>query len=168
MYLAQNVSLSLMFALLGCSSPLQAKDICKQQALMHQSKDVATIQRLEDEWSLAYLQGNTDFERCLLAPDFTEILRTGEATFLADELELAAKNRGKNLAIPDLPKTKALLHGSVAVAYGMSRSTASDGKVREIRFADSYLWENGTWHVFFAQQTQVPNSQTTALSVGTP
>jgi len=168
MHLAKNGSLSLMFVLCVWSSALQAKDICKQQALMHQTKDVATIQHLEDEWSTAYLQGNTDFERCLLAPDFTEILRTGEVKFLGDELELAAKNRGKNLAIPHLPKPKVLLHGNVAVAYGMSRSTASDGKVRETRFADSYLWENGTWHVFFAQQTQVPSSQGTVSTGGVP
>jgi hypothetical protein len=125
---------------------------------MHQRKDVTTVQHLENEWSLAYLRGDTDFERCLLAPNFTEILHTGDVKGLADELELAAKNRGKNLAIPELPKTTVLLHGNVAVAYGISSSTGSNGKARTTRFADSYLWENGAWHVFFAQQTQFENN----------
>jgi len=159
-----GASSSLTIVLLLCSLPLQAKDTCKVRSLMHQRRDVATVQHLEDEWSRAYLRGDTDFERCLLAADFTEILRTGEVKVLADELELAAKNRGKNLAIQDLPNVKILLHGNVAVAYGISTSAASNNKARTTRFADSYLWENGVWHVFFVQQTQFESNQ----SAGAP
>ena len=100
-------------------------------------------------------------ERCLLASDFTEILRTGEVKFLADELYLAAKNRGKNLAIPDLPKANVLMHGNLAVAYGLSSS-------KKTRYADSYLWENGAWHVLFAQQTQLQNNSGTTAGAGVP
>lgn len=123
---------------------------------MHQRQDAATVRHLEDEWSLAFLRGDTEFERCLLIPKFTEIMGNGDLKFLADELDLAAKNRGKNLPIPKLPKADVLLHGNVAVAYGISSSIGADGKPRTKRFADSYLWQNGEWHVFFAQQTRVP------------
>ena len=60
-----------------------------------QSND-STIQRLENAWSIAYLRGDTGFEKCLLSSDFAEILRTGEVKFLSDELGFAEKNKGKN------------------------------------------------------------------------
>lgn len=156
MYLAKLGPLNLLSVLLVCSLSSPAKDACNLRPLMDQRRDAATVQHLEDEWSRAYLRGDTGLERCLLAPDFTEILRSGEVKGLQDELELAAKNQGKNLAIPELPKTNVLLHGNVAVAYGISSST-SGGKLRTTRFADSYLWERGAWHVFFAQQTLMEN-----------
>ena len=77
--------------------------------------------------------------------------------FLSDELALAKKNEGKSLPIPDLPEPTILLHGDVAVAYGSSQFTGADGKTRKTRYADYYLWENGSWHAFFAQQTSVEN-----------
>ena len=77
MSLLSNHHLNLLCLLLLSALPLHAKDACNLRPLMHQHKDVATIQRLEDEWSLAYLRGDTDVERCLLTPDFTEILRNG-------------------------------------------------------------------------------------------
>jgi hypothetical protein len=167
MYIAKHGLLSPLCALLVCALPLPAKDNCTLPSLMRQRRDVATIQHLEDEWSRAYLRGDTELERCLLSPDFTEILRTGEVKGLRGELDLAAKNQGKNLAIPDLPKTNVLLHGNVAVAYGISSST-SDGKSKTTRFADSYLWEHGTWHVFFAQQTRIENVPDAMPSTASP
>jgi hypothetical protein len=167
MYLAKLGPLNLLSVLLVCSLSSPAKDACNLRPLMDQRRDAATVQHLEDEWSRAYLRGDTGLERCLLAPDFTEILRGGEVKGLQDELDLAAKNQGKNLPIPDLPKTTVLLHGNVAVAYGMSSST-SNGKLKTTRFADSYLWEHGNWHVFFAQQTAIENVPAAPPSAGSP
>ena len=65
------------------------------------------------------------------------------------------KNEGKNLPILKLPEPTVLLHNNVAVAYGTSQSTGPDGKIKETRYADYYVWENGKWHAFFAQQTSV-------------
>ncbi len=158
MPMIRNSALDLAFLLLilvpATSLQVKAKDACNLPALMHQRRDAATVQQLENAWSIAYLRGDTELERCLLSPDFTEILRTGEVKLLADELEFAVKNKGKNLAIPELPKSTVLMHGAVAVGYGTSRSTGTDGKTRTMRYADYYVWENGVWHAFFAQQTQ--------------
>lgn len=71
---------------------------------MHQRKDEATAQRLENAWNIAYLRGDTNFESCLLTPDFTSISLKGEVRVLADELAVAAKNKGKNLPIPSFPE----------------------------------------------------------------
>jgi hypothetical protein len=104
---------------------------------------------------LLYLRGDTNLERCLFAPDFKEILHTGEVKDLAAELGFAAKNEGKNLRIPSAPKETILMHGNVAVAYGLSTSNGPDGRRRITRYADYYVWEDNSWRAFFEQQAQV-------------
>jgi hypothetical protein len=151
---------AILTSTLSAASAHHAQNTCDQSTLKDERKDVATIQRLERAWTVAYLEADTNFERCLLSPDFTEIIRSGEVKFLADELEFAKKNEGKNLPIPDQPKPTVLLHGNVAVAYGASEFTGLDGEVRKTRYADYYVWENGSWHAFFAQQTTVDTKST--------
>jgi uncharacterized protein DUF4440 len=134
------------------SPALQARGACQNPVLLHQSRDVATIESLEVEWTRAYLSGDTDFEECLLTPDFTEIMRNGDIKGLAAELALAAKNKAKPLPMQDIPKGTVLLHGNVAVAYGRSQSASG---ARSMRYADYYVWENNRWQVYFAQQTEI-------------
>jgi hypothetical protein len=129
-----------------------AKDNCHIPVLLHQHRDVATIEVLEREWSRAYLRGDTHFEECLLTEDFSEIMRNGDVKHLSDELAFAEKNRANPLPVPDTPKGTVLLHGNVAVAYG--RSQSKNG-TRGMRYADYYVWENGRWQVYFAQQTEI-------------
>src|SRR5580658_1018957 len=107
--------------LLGFPVALRASGPCERPEFMNEHKDVATLQRLETAWSIAYLKGDTEFELCLLAPDSTEIMGSGDVAALKDELGFAEANQGTNLAIPDLPKSTILLHGNAAVAYGTSR-----------------------------------------------
>lgn len=145
------LSLSLAFSAVA----VQAADSCDLPQLDHQQKDAATIRNLENAWSVAFLRGDTRFMQCLLIPEFTEITRSGKVKFLSDELAMTAENLGKNRAIPDLPTADVLLHDNVAVAYGESHTPTADGKVIARRFADSFVWENGRWHAFFSQQTQV-------------
>jgi hypothetical protein len=154
---AITMGLITLSLLLLCSAPSRAQSTCDLSQLRDEHKDAATIKRLENAWTIAYLKADTNFERCLLSADFTEIVRSGEVKFLPDELALAKKNEGKNLPIPDLPEPTVLLHGDVAVAYGSSQFTSPDGKTRKTRYADYYLWEDGSWHAFFAQQTSIEN-----------
>ncbi|MGB7641946.1 MAG: nuclear transport factor 2 family protein [Terriglobales bacterium] len=143
------VYLSLIF----WNLPMHATKVCDFPELLHQEKDAATVQHLENTWSIAFLRGNTELMRCLLVPEFTEITRSGQLKVLSDELVMTAKNQGKDLPIPDLPKATVLLHNNVAVAYGESRVTGPDGKAMARRFADFFLWEDGKWHAFFSSQT---------------
>jgi hypothetical protein len=144
MWLTRNTVLGIAFLLSFGPSSAQGKGTCALQPLMHQRKDEATVQRLENAWSIAFLQGDVDLERCLLAPDFKEILRTGEVKVLADELEFAVKNKGKNLTIPALPKSDVLIHGNVAVAEayrGQRAPTASRER------CDTRIITCGKWHL---------------------
>jgi hypothetical protein len=134
----------------------QSED-CNFPALKDQEKNTATIQRLEQAWNEAYLHGDTNLMRCLLAPDFTEIMRSGELKTLPDELAMAEQNRGKALTMPESPKIEVLLHENAAVAYGQSFSKSKDGKPEIRWYSDTYLWKDGRWHAFFAQQTAAEN-----------
>lgn len=142
-------------ALISASIPLtsNATDGCGQAALKNEHKDAATIQVLERAWSVAFRQGDTDFERCLLTPDFTEIGSDGKLDVLVDELKFAADNLGKNLPIPPQPPTTVLIHGDVAVAY-VEVSHSKDGKSFSVYNADYYIWEGGAWHAYFSQQSR--------------
>ena len=146
--------ISLLLPLCAClsASIVFAKTDCTRPALAHERRDAISIQTLESAWTQAYLTGDTDFETCILTADFTEIMSNGSIHHLSDELELAAKNRGKSVTSPDTPQITIHIHGVVAVAYGISSSQTSDGKARKSYFADYYIWNHGSWRVYFAQQ----------------
>jgi hypothetical protein len=156
----RNLAMMVALALCAAAIPAHAQTSCADmEALKNQKQDEATIQKLEFAWSTAYTQGDTDFEKCLLGSDFTEIKSTGTVGNLDDELAVAAKNKGKGMAPPDPngPKGKVLMHGNVAVAYGTYEYKNKAGNTVTMSYADYYIWENGQWHVFFAQQTQAPS-----------
>ena len=146
-------AIKLLFLVCLCSSAAAAQVNCVRPELAHQSRDVATIQRLEKAWTLAYLSGDTEFERCLLTSDFMEIMKDGSINRLSEELALAAKNKGKNVTNPPMAPESFHLHDNVAVAYGVLSDKPGDGNPRKMYFVDYYVWANGSWHVFFAQQT---------------
>ena len=134
------------------STTIKANASCQVPALLHQHRDVATIESLELEWTRAYLRGDTGFEECLLTPDFTEIMRSGDIKHLSDELAFAAKNKAMPLPLGVYPSATVLLHGNVAVAYGRSQNGTGSPAMR---YADYYVWENGHWRAYFAQQTEI-------------
>jgi hypothetical protein len=146
------------FTLSLCSLPLLAEDGCKIPELADQQKDAATVEKLENAFAKAFLKGDTDFEKCLLLPNYAEVSRSGKWRELSDELEGTAKNRGENLSVADMPKVDVLMHGDVAIAHGLFSFTSADGKTRNTRFSDVYVWKDGAWHVLFSQQTPSENN----------
>jgi hypothetical protein len=126
---------------------------CSRPELANQSKDEATVQRLERAWSVAHMTGDAEFEACLLTPDFTEIRSDGKINVLSDELALAEKHRGQKADTSVLTAPTVHIHGNVAVAYGASDWKAPDGKMHKFYYADYYVWENSSWHAYFGQQT---------------
>lgn len=129
-----------------------AENGCKLPALQHQSHDEATIERLEEAWSAAYSTGDVEFERCLLLPGYTEVKRNGKTGDLTDELNGAAKNKGKTYTSSG-QKSDVSMYGDTAVAHGLFTFPGPDGKPMSTRSSDVYVWKDGAWHVLFAQQT---------------
>jgi hypothetical protein len=129
---------------------------CDRPVLKQQRRDASTIRRLETAWSAAYLSGDVEFERCLLTPDFTEIMSDGNINHLTDELTLAERNKNNPATAPAMPAITILLYENVAVAYGISSVKTVDGKPYKSYFADYYVWASGGWRVYFAEQTSFP------------
>src|SRR3954464_6522902 len=109
---------------------------CSRPELAHQQRDAETVRRLESAWTHAFLTGDTEFEACLLAAAFTEIMRDGSISHLSDELAKAAKNKGKTMPNIALPAINIHLHDDVAVACGISSDKVVDGKHQKSYFAD--------------------------------
>lgn len=126
---------------------------CNFSQLKNQQMDTATIRRLEMAWTDAYLRGNSTFIGCLLGPDFTEIMRSGELKTVSDELAMAENNRGKDLKMSKQQEIRVLLHQNVAVAYGNTISEDTSGHKETRWYSDTYVWKDGQWHAVFAQQT---------------
>ena len=128
--------------------PMLGGNSCRLPSLRGERRDAATILQLERSWSVAYLQGDTGFERCLLSPQFTEIMRTGQVKGIADELGFAAANIGLGKPLPVFPVPQVLILGNDAVAYGIARGSSG-----ATCYADHYVWDGRSWHVLIAQQT---------------
>jgi hypothetical protein len=135
-----------------CSARLLAEG-CNIPELADQRQDAATVQRLENAFTAAFLKGDTDFEKCLLLPNYAEVSRSGKWRDLSSELEGTARNQGKNLSAPEMPKVDVLMHGDVAIAHGLFTFTPPDGKSQSTRFSDVYVWKDNAWHVLYSQQT---------------
>ncbi|HEY3928833.1 MAG TPA: nuclear transport factor 2 family protein [Candidatus Koribacter sp.] len=152
-----RVGLLVPVLLFGGGLLAQSPSKCSRPELAGQTKDAATVVRLEREWSAAFMRGDTDFEACLLLPEYQEITSHGKVDDLSAELAHAAKNKGKNLPMPEFHAPTVLLRDDVAVAHGDVHYKDAAGKDHEMQYADFYHWENGGWRVFFAQQTSVPS-----------
>ena len=148
----KTLLLSTTLPLAFCSTRLFAEG-CNAPELMGQKQDAATVERLENAFTTAFLKGDTDFEKCLLLPNYAEVSRSGKWRELPDELAGTAKNQGKNLSVPEMPKVDVLIHGDVAVAHGLFTFTTPDGKSMSTRFSDVYVWKESGWHVLYSQQT---------------
>lgn len=140
----------LVAALCLLAANAYARPNCSRPVFRAERRDAATIQHLEKAWSVAFLQGDTEFESCLLLPDFTEINGAGRVMHLSDELALARANRGKNPPLPPLPDSHIILAGDAAAA--MSRS---DRGTRSRWSVDYYVWDKDRWRVYFAQWTRI-------------
>lgn len=75
-------TVQLLFCICLMVSAADARADCARPALAHQRRDATTIQRLESAWTLAHLSGDTEFETCLLTPDFAEIMSNGSINHL--------------------------------------------------------------------------------------
>jgi hypothetical protein len=166
MWPSRNIIAHLICVLAVMAAPAlaQTDSACHLAPLMNQQKDAATIQHLETAWNSAITQGDASFEDCLLTADFMEILSNGDLKTRADELGVTARNKGQNKPMPRLPAITVALHGNVAMAYATWTSSAANRLPDKT--VDYFIWENGSWHVFFSQSTPVVSQKTVSFRWG--
>jgi hypothetical protein len=146
----------LIFLVLLAPAAVLAQSSCGSKSFADQRQDEATIRRLEAAWNNAIAQGDSSFEGCLLASDFTVVVSSGEVKTRNDELLSTARNKGRQQRIPALPPMTIVIHGNVAVARGLWIASDTEGPARQI--ADCFVWENGSWAAVYSQLTSLGDS----------
>jgi hypothetical protein len=90
---------------------------------------------------------------CLLAPDFSDINWQGRVLTRAEMLDGFTAKPRVTLALDDLTTD---VVGDVAVVRGRNRQTGPDGKpAGAVRFTDIFVYRDGAWRAFRAQETVV-------------
>jgi hypothetical protein len=137
----------------GFDSSPSGQEGCRAQPLLKQERDVTTVRRLEAAWQKSYVTGDVMIGKCLLDRGFIELLVDGEIIDLKAELAtVKEKNKGNSSRHLPISSGKFLIHGNAAVAYG--RTNTSWSRSGSIPFADYFVWERDSWHVYFSRQTE--------------
>lgn len=175
MYLKSTVFILSVFTI---NINLKASE-CPTAYVQNQKKDAASVLALEKSWSTARRKLDIDFEKCLLDRGLVEILKTGaikgfdyetsDAPIIVnstrehrDGNKLLSYENSKTIDVDSdsikklkFWRTKVLIHGRLAIAYGRLRSDSLRTQ-DNIPFADYFIWQQASWHVFFAIQTIMP------------
>jgi hypothetical protein len=114
-----------------------------------QSPDAASLQRVEEKWSEAFMRGKTDYLNCLLSPDYVSISPKG-AHDRAWELETAGKHKTSTEPIPNTPGMIFEVHGSTGV---MRLFKPTDGRWPAQYMADIFSFQDGAWRAVYSQHT---------------
>jgi hypothetical protein len=141
----------IVMALLVCgfALPVLAQD-CRS-VLGLQTADVASLKRVEREWSDAFMHGKPEYIACLLAPDYASVSPKGVHD-LSWEVEHARKNKGSSAPIPDVPGTTYQVHGSTGVVRFFH---PADGKQPASYGSDIFSFQDGAWRALYSQHTYV-------------
>lgn len=177
-YLKSTVSILSVFTI---NINLLKASECPTAYVQNQKKDAASVLALEKSWSTARRKLDIAFEKCLLDRGLVEILKTGEIKGFDYEIsgspiivESTREHRDldKRLAYENSKtinvdsdsikklrfwRTNVLTHDRLAIAYGRLRSNSLRAQ-DNVPFADYFIWQQASWHVFLAIQTIVPPS----------
>jgi hypothetical protein len=114
-----------------------------------QGADVDSVRRVERDWLVAELRGDTARINCLLEPDYAEISFDAMLHHKADILAHAAARKGSNDPIPTIELT-IIVHGTSATAYSVQSKHDLKGEAVKLYFADSFVFRDGGWHPYFS------------------
>lgn len=143
-------------AVLFCSFALSASAQDCRRVLGQQSADAASIKRVEQAWTDAFLHGGTDYLQCLLTPDYVSVSAKGVPRDRTAIIGFAEKNKGKNTPVPSLPDPTIQIYGNTAVVRSDSPA-AADGKYPAMYSSDIFAFQDGAWHAVYSQHTAKSN-----------
>jgi len=145
-----------LFACLSAAGMMQAQTPapsaparldCAAISTPDQKKDEDTIQRIEQGWLTAEYRGNPQFLECLLEPDYRTSSRNGKVRTREDVIGRVSPTPDLTREVPKL-ETIVFVHGDVASAHSIMRTTDKAGNPKEVHFVDSYIFHDGRWHAF--------------------
>ena len=129
---------------------------CASLQVPDQKLDEDSVRRVERDWLVSELRGDSARVGCLLEANYTEISLDGSLHTKADILEHAAKHKGSNDPIPTITLT-IIVHGQSATAYAIQTKHDEKGQEVKVFFADSFGFHDGGWHPYFSMQAAAAN-----------
>jgi ketosteroid isomerase-like protein len=121
------------------------------------------VERLEEQWRLAQINGDESAMERLLAPDYLGISMTGQVTDRAQQLD-RMRNRHLVLTKIEISDQKIKLVGTVAIVTslaqieGTNEGTPINGRYRYTRIYRRY--PDGTWKVTNFEVTRTRDAGT--------
>jgi hypothetical protein len=120
---------------------------CAAISTPNQKKDEDTLRRIEQGWLTAEYRGNPQFLECLLEPDYRTSSRNGKIRSREDVIGRVPQTTDLTREVPKL-ESIVFVHGDVATAHSILRSTDKAGNPKEVHFVDSYVFHDGRWHAY--------------------
>jgi len=118
---------------------------CSTISTQNQKKDEDTIRRIEQNWLTAEYRGKPQFLECLLEPDYRTSGRNGKIRSRKDVIDRVPQITDLTREVPKL-ESIVFVHGDVASAHSILRTTDKAGNPKEVHFVDSYTFHDGRWH----------------------
>ncbi|GAC1696645.1 MAG: hypothetical protein NVS9B3_14540 [Gemmatimonadaceae bacterium] len=118
------------------------------------------IRRLEQEWALASLHGDTAAFNRLMAPDFRLVLTDGSIEHRAGRLRAFGSGTVRTTAL-DLSDVRVYVNGDISVVTGLAtRKDTAGSHARDFQYRYTRVWQRRAGH------WQVKDFQTTTLAPG--
>jgi len=125
----------------------QTQSGCATISTPNQKKDEDTIRRIEQNWLTAEYRGKPQFLECLLEPDYRTSGRNGKIRSRKDVIDRVPQITDLTREVPKL-ESIVFVHGDVASAHSILRTTDKAGNPKEVHFVDSYTFHDGQWHAY--------------------
>jgi len=122
--------------------------------------DQQTLMDLENQWDMAFRNGNVKFIDSILDPDFIATYDNGTRANKAKELELAA-SFNQQIDDSDLDDFTIKINGNTAVVWFTLRLLGPiQGKPVELtyHYLDVWVLRDGNWRCIASQSTRVPTT----------
>jgi len=122
--------------------------------------DQQTLMDLENQWDMAFRNGNVKFIDSILDPDFIATYDDGTRANKAKELELAA-SFNQQIDDSDLDDFTIKINGNTAVVWFTLRLLGPiQGKPVELtyHYLDVWVLRDGNWRCIASQSTRVPTT----------
>lgn len=157
-YIPQT-SLLLLAALALAGSPAAATDTVGAH-VDETAKTPAAVIAVDDHWTQAETNGDTQWLGRLLLPAYRSISADGKATSRKAILTRAARNRGSDKMKRKVAawlkahptKSTVVMHGNIAI---LSFYDPKLGAQKGVRSSDIFVYEDGRWHALYSQHSKV-------------
>ena len=111
------------------------------------------LRNVEDRWLRALTTKDRATLDCILSSDFTDSSMKGELRTRADVFSGLDRSRDY---VQKLAVDRVTIKGNTGVVAGKNIITDAGGnRLLEIRFSDTFIYEDGRWIALAAQETRV-------------